>query len=377
MTRWCAVVELTRLQGYPEVDGIKVARLPPGQGRRGPNSPSCISARALCELEFEPIKFVVPGYIAEGLTLFAGKPKLGKSWLCMEMGLAVASGGSCLGEVRCEQGDVLYLALEDNRRRLQSRIRRLWQMDAMSCVPVPARLYLATDWPRANEGGIAAIGTWIQEHPDARLVIVDVLAMFKATSRGKDQTLYEADYLAIKDLQALAMASGVAIVVVHHTRKSAAENDPFEKVSGTLGLSGAADTTIILDRDQNGCTLYGRGRDIEENDTAVEFDKHTCRWRALGEPGEVRRTDERQVILKILIDADGPLSPAEIAADGDVKRNNVDQLLRKMVMDGEVLKVTRGRYVHPDRAELISSDLNPDKIDKKIRNAGGIDEENP
>lgn len=262
MTWWCAVVDLTRLEGYPEVDGIRVARRPPGQGRRDSNSPSCISARELCGLEFAPIKFVVPGYIAEGLTLFAGEPKLGKSWLCMEMSLAVASGGSCLGAVRCEQGNVLYLALEDNRRRLQSRIRRLWQMDTMSHVPVPERLHLATDWPRANEGGIAAIRCWIEEHAGARLVIVDVLAMFKAASRGKDQTLYEADYLAIKELQALAMASGVAIVVVHHTRKSGAESDPFEKVSGTLGLSGAADTTIILDRDQNGCTLYGRGRDI-------------------------------------------------------------------------------------------------------------------
>ena len=143
-------------------------------------------------------------------------------------------------------------------------------MEAQARVPVPERLHLATEWPRANEGGIAAIRTWIKEHRGARLVIVDVLAMFKAIAKGKDQTLYEADYLAIKELQALAVAMGIAIVVVHHTRKSAAETGPFEKGSGTLGLSGAADTTIILDRDQNGCTLYGRGRDTEESETAVD-----------------------------------------------------------------------------------------------------------
>ena len=68
--------------------------------------PQLISARELCKLEFPPIRYVVPGYIAEGLTLFAGKPKLGKSWFCMEIGLAVADGGMCLGDVWCEAGDV-------------------------------------------------------------------------------------------------------------------------------------------------------------------------------------------------------------------------------------------------------------------------------
>lgn len=353
-------------QGFPKIDGLNITRFTPGQKANG-KVPRFISARELCDLEFEPIKYVVPGYIAEGLTLFAGKPKLGKSWFCMEIGLAVAEGGVCLGDVRCEQGDVLYLALEDNRRRLQSRIRKLWQMEAMVHAPVPDRLHLATEWPRATEG-VTAIRTWIDEHPGARLVIVDVLAMFKATAKGKDQTLYEADYLAIKELQSLAMETNVAIVVVHHTRKSGAEDDPFEKVSGTLGLSGAADTTIILDRDQNGCTLYGRGRDIEEIETAVQFDKFTCRWRALGKASEVRRTDERAEILSVLIEATEPMNPRDLSIASGMPRNNTDQLLFKMAKAGEVLKAGRGLYVHPERSDLIPGPPStPDKNDKKIR----------
>jgi hypothetical protein len=321
-----------------------------------------ISARDLCELEFEPIKYVVPGYIAEGLTLFAGKPKLGKSWFCMEIGLAVATGGQCLGGVQCEQGDVLYLALEDNRRRLQSRIRKLWMYEEMLHKPVPHRLHLATEWPRASDGGVAAIRDWIDDHPEARLIIVDVLAMFKAVAKSKDQTLYEADYLAIKELQSLAMKTGVAIVVVHHTRKSGAEADPFEKVSGTLGLSGAADTTIILDRDQNGCTLYGRGRDIEEIETAVQFDRVTCKWHALGEASEVRRTDERGTILTALADAGEAMSPTEIADATGMPNQNIRQLLVSMAKAGEVVKAGRGRYVHP------RSQSTPDHNDHKITN---------
>ena len=74
---------------------------------------------------FQPIKFVVPGYISEGLTILAGRPKLGKSWFMMETALATSMAELCLGEIRCELGDVLYLALEDNERRLQSRITKL------------------------------------------------------------------------------------------------------------------------------------------------------------------------------------------------------------------------------------------------------------
>lgn len=358
-------------RGFHQVDGVTIGRF---NGKPKPSTtkaPRFISARNLCELEFEPIKYVVPGYIAEGLTLFAGKPKVGKSWFCMEIALAVAAGGVCLGDVECEQGDVLYLALEDNQRRLQSRIRKLWQAETVLRVPVPDRLHLATEWPRANEGGIAAIREWIDEHPGARLVVADVLAMFKATAKGKDQTLYEADYLAIKELQSLAMETGVAIVVVHHTRKSGAEADPFEKVSGTLGLSGAADTTIILDRDQNGCTLYGRGRDIEEIETAVQFDKITCRWRALGNAVEVRRTDERVQILVALDEATEPMTPRDLSIASGMSRNNIDQLLFKMARAGEIVKAGRGLYVHPDRRDLIDACTHTtDKNDKKIRTEG-------
>lgn len=371
--------------GFPKMEGIVVTRFSPGappvgedrprDNRQPPKvKPSFITARDLCDMEFDPIKYIVPGYIAEGLTLFAGKPKLGKSWFCMEIGLAVADGGVCLGDVRCEQGDVLYLALEDNRRRLQSRIRKLWMLEAMVHAPVPKALHLATEWPRANEGGIKAIREWIDAHPRARLVIVDVLAMFKATAKGKDQTLYEADYLAIKELQSLAMETGVAIVVVHHTRKSGAEADPFEKVSGTLGLSGAADTTIILDRDHDGCTLYGRGRDIEEIETAVQFDKNTCKWRALGAAGEVRRTDERSVILDALKDADEEMTPSDIADATRMTNQNVRQLLVSMVKAGEVIKVKRGRYVHPERSDLLKAPT-PDHNDHKITNEDGDDDD--
>lgn len=364
--------------GFPKTEGVTVTRYAPRAKQANGKAAPWISARELCGMHFDPIKYVVDGYLAEGATLLAGRPKLGKSWFCMDIALAVAAGGVCLGGIRCEQGHVLYLALEDNRRRLQSRIRRLWHLEDMTNAAVPDRLHLATEWPRATEGGIEQIREWINEHPGARLVIVDVLAMFKATSKGRDQTLYEADYMAIKELQSLAMQTGVAVLIVHHTRKSGVESDPFEKVSGTLGLSGAADTTLILDRDQNGCTLYGRGRDIEEIETAVQFDKLTCRWRALGNAADVRRTDERTVILDLLADNHSDnhegMSPAEISDALGLPRNNVKQLLFKMAKAGDVVKVgKKGRYAHPDHVGYPGDPIPPDNPDNRDNQREGYD----
>ncbi|MBX9759442.1 MAG: MarR family transcriptional regulator, partial [Beijerinckiaceae bacterium] len=166
--------------------------------------------------------------------------------------------------------------------------------------------------------------------------------------RGDKETLYEADYHSIKGLQALASEYHVAIVIVTHTRKSQGDGDPFEKVSGTLGLSGAADTTLVLDRDANGVTLYGRGRDVEEIEAAIVFDKPSCRWIIQGAASEVRRTDERSLILNALKDADEPMSPTDIADATRMPNQNVRQMLVRMVKAGEVTKVSRARYLHPD-----------------------------
>ena len=303
------------------------------------------------------MRYVVPGILAEGCTLLAGRPKLGKSWLMLDIGLAVAAGRGCLGEVRCEQGDVLYLALEDNERRLQRRIDKVLPTFG---VDWPEAFQYATEWPRGNEG-IEAIREWIVAAKNPRLVVVDVLAMFRPMSGNRDNQ-YEADYHAIKGLQALAGEFNVCIVIVHHTRKSGSDVDPFEKVSGTLGLSGAADAVLILDRDGSGATLYGRGRDVEEIEVAVSFDKLTCRWTVLGAADEVRRTDERTLVLNALKESKEPMSPTDIADATLMTNQNVRQLLISMVKAGEVRKLGRGRYQHPDRQ------CPPDHNDHKITN---------
>jgi hypothetical protein len=131
-----------------------------------------------------------------------------------------------------------------------------------------------------------------------------------------------------------------------------------------MGLTGAADTVLVLDRDCNGATIYGRGRDIEEIETAVTFDRETCRWIVMGEASEVRRTEKRSVILVTLKEANEALTPTDIAGAIGQPLNNVKQLLFKMSKAGEVLKVPGrlGRYVHPDRADLYTTDNHDNSV---------------
>lgn len=307
--------------------------------------PKINNSFALRTLEFAPLRYVVPRLLIEGCTLLAGRPKLGKSWLALQVAAAVAEGRNALDSTPCEAGDVLYLALEDNERRLQSRLTTLLGGFGREW---PKRLQYSTEWPRANDGGVEALRSWITTTPNPRLIIVDVLVAFRAIARSNDRTPpYERDYAAIKALQALASEFHIAILVITHLRKSGAEGDPFEKVTGTLGQSGAADTVLVLDRDTSGFTLYGRGRDVAEMELAVEFSREKCRWSIAGEVSEVRRSDERKEIINVLRGSAEPLSPREVAALVGKSNETVRQTMVRMAVAGDIEKTSRGHYRPP------------------------------
>jgi len=260
------------------VSGAKVERFSPRGTAisRLPAYRKGISARALMAKTFAPIRWIVPGYVVEGFTMIAGAPKVGKSWLVLDWMLAVAGGSQAMGSIECESGDVLGLMLEDNPRRLQRRLRQ------MRCTNLPERLTLLTEWPTIDDGCIEEIEAWIAGVDNPRLIVIDVFARVKG-ARGGKETDYDADYRQAAALQAISSRHQLAIVVIHHTRKMSAD-DPFDEVSGTRGLTGAADSVLVLKRDA-GTTqpvLYGRGRDLEEIETALQFDKETGTWQILG-----------------------------------------------------------------------------------------------
>jgi hypothetical protein len=297
-------------------------------------------------MEFPPVRWVVEGYIAEGLTVLAGKPKVGKSWLALAIALGVAIGGMVLGGRRCAKGSVLYASLEDTQRRLQDRLRKVHGADSRTPWPAALTFWTSGEMQPLNGGGIDQLRAWITDNPDPRLIIIDTLAKVRSGPQGKESA-YEADYRELGSLKVLADETGVAIIVVTHTRKAEAE-DAFDTVSGTLGITGAADTTLILSRDALGVTLKAAGRDVAEVETAVEFDRESFSWRELGEASEIRRSGERGAILAALLDAGGAMTPGELAAETGQKGDNVRRLLGKMTKAGEVVRAGRGKYVHPN-----------------------------
>jgi hypothetical protein len=301
-------------------------------------------ATQLWSMTFPAIKFAVPLYIAEGLTLLAGAPKRGKSWLALDLCVAVARGGFTLGDQHCVEGDVLYCALEDSPRRMKNRLRTV--CSAAQKAPGRLTLWFGGDLPPIGGGCEERLEEWIAAHPGARLIVIDTLNYIRP-ARLKDEDPYSYDYRTAITLQRIAGAHGIAIVLVHHTRKSAAE-DYLESISGTNGLTGGCDAVIVLERQGDGATVFkGRGRDVEEFELAVKFDKELCRWTALGDPAEARAGDVRTKILRHMREAAWLLTPGDIAAHTGLTAAVVKQRLFQMFKAGEVVRLDRGKYGLP------------------------------
>jgi RecA-family ATPase len=279
----------------------------------------------------------VPDLIPEGLTILAGKPKLGKSWLSLDIALATARSGVCLGDRRCIQGAVLYAALEDGERRLKERLAK-----TCNAREWPAALSFCTEMPNLGAGGVDHLHQWIEHAESPRLIVVDTFQKIRPT-KAREETQYEADYRAAGILKTVADKAGVSVVMVHHVRKMEAE-DPFDMVSGTNGLTGAADTILVLRRDSGGVTLNARGRDIEEQELALQFDRDSCRWRVLGSADDVHQSDERRAVIAALTEADEPMTARMLADVTGHPYAATRKLLFRMGRDGLVRCVSRGRY---------------------------------
>ncbi|GAA4831666.1 hypothetical protein GCM10023221_04360 [Luteimicrobium xylanilyticum] len=231
------------------------------------------TADQLLDTEFPDPRWAVEGLIPEGLTLLAGAPKLGKSWLALGIGISIAAGGYALGSIEtAPPADVLYLALEDTPRRLKSRLTKM-----LAGEPAPRGLTIMTQMPSMPQA-TELIAGWLDEHRDARLVVVDVLGKIRP-SLAANADRYDADYKVISALKQIADNYGIAIVAVTHVRKMA-DGDVFNTVSGSTGLTGAADTTLVLRRarGEHGASLHITGRDVEENEYALTFAPETGTW---------------------------------------------------------------------------------------------------
>ena len=243
------------------------------------------TAADLAAAEIPAAPFAVEHILPCGLTLLAAPPKTGKSWMCLALADAVATGGTFFG-YHVNPGAVLYLALEDNKKRLQERLRAIGSTMPENLTMV-CRNALCLD-----NGLIDQLETWINEHPDTRLIILDTLQRIKGVAqRGVDA--YSGDYKRLGPLQELAIEKNVAIIAVHHFRKqgNGLADDDFERIAGSTALFGVSDCAWVIKgkRGDEEMKLHVTGREVFDEEFVIKFKNSIWELQGTSEQVEQQR----------------------------------------------------------------------------------------
>lgn len=250
---------------------------------------SFIRADELDSMQLEKPFFVVEKILPCGLVIVASPPKYGKSWLVLDACISAATGTKLLG-FKTNKCGVLYLALEDSYNRLQERMKKV-----LNGRIAPKEFAASIRAADLGHGLIKQLEDYLAKYPETKLIVIDTFAKIRAETR-RGESAYTADYREVGQLKAFADAHKICLVLVHHTKKMRDIGDVFANISGTMGLTGAADTMIVMSkesRDDENTKLSITGRDVEMQDYQMNFNKECCRWHVLGTADEV---EERKVI---------------------------------------------------------------------------------
>ena len=282
----------------------------------------------LLSKKLEPLDYLVEGLlITPGTAVLAGRKKIGKSWMALQLGQSIAGGAPFL-EKGTRQGDVLYLALEDGERRLKQRLE---MQRAARKLPIT---YLTKSEPLNTQVGFEAFREWIRaKHP--ALVVIDTLASAKNRFIKENEAGPTADLF--NRLHDLAITENTVIVIVAHHGK-ASYGDPGFDIRGSSAIPGATDTNLGLYKNADGTfDLKAEGRDIGEVDLRISFDAElTWCWQCQGDARDVRRAEVEDRIIEALDLLGGEAEAATIAHEINVARATVSSHLKRMREQGKV-----------------------------------------
>lgn len=324
-----------------------LARKTPASKKRRP-----MSFAELKTSDIPPVAWVVPGLLPEGLTLLSGDPKVGKSWLALNLCLTIATGQPVLGKFPCQPSNTLYFAFEDAPRRLKERTEQILE-DA----PWPEKALLYCDStifdPAFNGGKSIAevLSAFLDEYPGTTAMFLDTWARVQPNKRG-GQTAYDGDYKALGPLQSFALDTHIALVLVHHNRKEEAE-DKFTRVSGSTAMTGAADSVWVLGRERKRnaqAHLLISGRDIDLVNARLSFDSDRGLWTWIGDDSESFLNDEQLKVLEALKSSAVPLTLDDIRQRLGLQRNEYEALRKRvsrMCSKGMIHRPEAGRFMLP------------------------------
>jgi hypothetical protein len=289
------------------------------------------SVAELLATEFPEPTWAIPDLLPTGLVVLAGRPKLGKSWLALQMAVAVGTGGKVLGR-DAARGKVFYLALEDSERRIRRRLER-------QGAPADGRIDFRFDWQPLSRGGTADLMATLNEQ-SYTLVVIDTISRALGMADQMDQ----ADMtVSLGGLQRLAIERDITILLVDHHRKGGAQSvgDVVDDVMGATSKVGVADAAMGLyrERRKREAVLKVTGRDIDDQELAIAFDPVTCCWQYEGDAHAVRAESVQGEILEALTELGGTATTAQIAKWLNKPADNVSRELAELVAKG---KVSRG-----------------------------------
>lgn len=233
------------------------------------NMLTVVDGETLMDMKLPPTKFCVETLLPRGISILGGAPKIGKSWMVLDLCVRIAKG-EAIWNLSTQKGTTLYLCLEDPLNRIQQRL-------CMLTDEVPENAYFATAAGTLADGLCEQIRNFVSEHPDTVLVAIDTFQIVRANTTD---TSYANDYDDVRQMKQLADELEISILLVHHLRKQG-DGDPLNKISGTTGISGAMDAIFVLDkskRNADTATLVCTGRDIEYREMEMKLSKENCVW---------------------------------------------------------------------------------------------------
>ena len=308
----------------------------------------------LMATNYPPCPWFIDDFLTPGLVLLSAPPKSYKSWLALDLALCMA-GGRYFDGKQVKQGKVLYIDREKREDSFQERLLAYCNAQGIARTdPLFENLHIVClDTPGADffngSGSTDPLQQWLDENPDAQMIVIDMLAAWKMPEKGQGNS-YQLDYLAMQPLRKFALNNGISLLMIHHTNKTGLGMDA---ISGSNGLAGNSDVILIIKKDyEDGTTgtLQVLGNRIRNSRTlAIDWSSEQMRWQILGDNKRTKENEAYKELLNALDQNKGHfISTTDIlnalSDDGENKpdRTTIQRHLNKLVQNGDVEKKMQG-----------------------------------
>jgi hypothetical protein len=260
----------------------------------------------IMETDYPPIPEIVEGMLTPGMWFLAAKPKLGKSFLTMQLAHSVATGTEFLGR-KTIQGSVLFVALEDTATRIKKRAE-------MCGYDKCKNIHFTFVSPKLMDGLEEQLLQKAKELGDCKLIIIDTFIRAKSSKKkiGGNDSYEEASFLVDKFQRMLMEADVCCMSNTHDKKEKESKNDDkVNRMTGSAAYQGQ-DGTWRLDRRRGGEGIYSNteftivARDLPEQEYELKLNQGTWEMIGVAERGEEHDKLTRNILQGVQAICDDP-----------------------------------------------------------------------